>query len=371
MFRKVELLELGSHLGLGVKYSMKKPEISKVISEFLVKEKLLCQQTSVEDFSERHDAAVSKEVTAKTLELRRMELDHQREKESKDRELQLVMKEKELQLQLQLKEIELKTGATYVRNDSQFDLSKNVRMLPPFREQEIDSYFLHFEKIATSLKWPKDMWTMLLQSVLTGKARQVFSSLSLEQSCDYQLVKKAILSAYELVPEAYRQKFRKFQKTEAQTYVEFSRQKEMLFDRWCASQDAKKDFAKLRELTILEEFKSSVSTEICTYLDERKVSRMEDAALLAYEYCLSHTTTFNKKLDRVVKEQKDEIGLEIRTDDASAERKFEVENKKESKKVPTCFHCKKKGHTKSSCWFLIGFPNKKPTGLIKTMRSMT
>lgn len=38
------------------------------------------------------------------------------------------------------------------------------------------------------------------QSVLVGKAREAYSSLSVEQSSDYEIVKHEILRAYELVP---------------------------------------------------------------------------------------------------------------------------------------------------------------------------
>ena len=42
---------------------------------------------------------------------------------------------------------------------------------------------------------------MLLQSVVIGKAREIYTQLSLEQSSDYDKVKELILKAYELVPE--------------------------------------------------------------------------------------------------------------------------------------------------------------------------
>ena len=45
---------------------------------------------------------------------------------------------------------------------------------------------------------------MLLQSILIGKAHEVYSALSIEQSEDYEVVKREILKAYELVPKAYR-----------------------------------------------------------------------------------------------------------------------------------------------------------------------
>ena len=101
---------------------------------------------------------------------------------------------------------------------------------------------------------------MLLQSVLIGKAREVYSALSVEQSSDYSLVKREILRAYELVPEAYRQKFRDTKCPEGQTYMEFARQKEAFFNKWCASQQVGNSFDKLKQLVLLEEFKKCVPT---------------------------------------------------------------------------------------------------------------
>lgn len=128
---------------------------------------------------------------------------------------ELQLKEKELEVQLRLKELEIskltpagppstrsiETGST----EPVFDVSKHVKFVPSFSETEVDKYFMHFEKVAQSLKWPKDAWTLLLQSGLVGKARAVYSALSVEDSSQYDTVKMSILRAYELVPEAYRQ----------------------------------------------------------------------------------------------------------------------------------------------------------------------
>lgn len=43
---------------------------------------------------------------------------------------------------------------------------------------------------------------------LTGKVQEVCAALSVEDSLDYEVVKGAILRAYELVQEVYRQQFR-------------------------------------------------------------------------------------------------------------------------------------------------------------------
>ena len=99
--------------------------------------------------------------------------------------------------------------------------------------RDVEKFFLHFEKVATNLKWHKYMWSVLVQSVLVGKAQEVYSALSLGQSGDYDIVKQSVLMAYELVPEAYHGRFRNSQKLTDQTYVEFAQHKEQLFDRWC------------------------------------------------------------------------------------------------------------------------------------------
>ena len=85
---------------------------------------------------------------------------------------------------------------------SAFDPARNIRLVPPFQEKEVDKYFAHFEKVADSLNWPKESWVLLLQSVLVGKAQEIYGSLSVEQSSNYEHVKEAILKAYELIPEA-------------------------------------------------------------------------------------------------------------------------------------------------------------------------
>jgi len=46
----------------------------------------------------------------------------------------------------------------------------------------------------TSLEWPKEVWTFLLQSVLVGKAQEV----NADQSSDYDTVKVSIFNAYEI-----------------------------------------------------------------------------------------------------------------------------------------------------------------------------
>ncbi|KAK1786567.1 hypothetical protein P4O66_003016 [Electrophorus voltai] len=106
-----------------------------------------------------------------------------------------------------------------------FDASHQIGLVPVFRENEVDAYFPIFERIATSLRRPKDLWLLMLQCKLVDKAQEVCSLLTLTQSSDYEVVKYTVLRAYELDPEAYRQNFRWLVKTPNQTFTEFAREK--------------------------------------------------------------------------------------------------------------------------------------------------
>ena len=126
------------------------------------------------------------------------------------------------------------------------------------------------------------MWTLLLQSVLLGKTREAYLALLVDQSSDYDMVKSAVLKAYELVPEAYRQKFRNSKKSDDQTYVEFAHTKETLFDHWCTSKEVKNDFGRLRQLVLMEEFKNCLPSEIKTHLDEQKIDKRPSIPMIMH-----------------------------------------------------------------------------------------
>lgn len=205
-------------------------------SDMSLQEKQL--SVDAEKLRAERDACALKE---RDLEMRKLEL--QQKLELSKLELQSEREERDFQL----RKLELELHAQAVETPRRvssvetlftapaFDVYKNIRLVPLFLEKEVEKYFQHFERVAESLKWPKEFWTLLLQCVLVGRAQKVYSVLTMEQSGDYEIVKTAILHAYELAPEAYRQKFRSHFRAENCSYLEFAREKENLFDRWCTS----------------------------------------------------------------------------------------------------------------------------------------
>ena len=151
---------------------------------------------------ERMEMEEREKEKERQMQKERMEME-EREKE-KERQIQIEReklkfdteeKERERQFNLRMKELEMQNMTVKrqpLDSGSRFDVTKHIRLVPPFQEKEVDKYFLHFEKVAENLKWPKGHWTLLLQSVIIGKAREIYTQLTVEQSSSYDTVKELI-----------------------------------------------------------------------------------------------------------------------------------------------------------------------------------
>ena len=262
LLKKDYLIGLGLLFKLAVKSSMRKQEIKVIVAKRLLQEEIF----SSYDFPEENVSSETK-MSQYEFELAKMRLQFEFEKEEKIMQREELMQREQIEKEermhrekldfelqkLKLKKVQENPVPSHVK--SEFDAAKNIRLVPKFQEKSVDKYFPQFEKIAANLKWPREFWPTLLQSVLIGKAAEVYSALSLAESSDYDKVKDTILKAYQLVPEAYRQRFRKYKKFENQTYVEFAREKEDLFDQWFRSKKIPDSYDNLRQLILIEEFK--------------------------------------------------------------------------------------------------------------------
>ena len=57
----------------------------------------------------------------------------------------------------------------------------------------IDSYLQRFERFAQANNWRREEWAQALSTLLTGKALDVYSRLSDEDSGNYEKLKSALL----------------------------------------------------------------------------------------------------------------------------------------------------------------------------------
>ena len=347
---KDSLIVLGKHLGLSTKRAMRKGEIRVTIVKHLI-EQTVFDESALKCYESYPDLEIRRIELQNELEIRKLELAQQEREKEKEQNLELEKQRMEHELHLKKMEMESRLRPTVVPSSAEtFDVAKQIRLVPPFQEKEVDQYFLHFEKIATNLKWPEETWTMLLQSVLVGKAREVYTQLAVDRASDYSYVKELILKAYELVPEAYRQKFRNCRKEASQTFVEFARIKEQLFDRWCISKKIK-DFDDLRQLVLIEEFKRCIGTGIRTFIDEQRVETLEDVARLSDDYALTHKSA--SASEHQYSEPRNTSHHVSHSNDRRVSEHKNLNPKSmpfvPTFKPPVCSYCKKEGHLISEC----------------------
>lgn len=125
-------------------------------------------------------------------ELRLRELDAQRERETN---------------QLELRRLENEAQQNAHRLGQGTEGHVKGPKVPKFTEKDdIDVYLCSFERLATVHGWERSTWATRLAANLSGKALEAFARMSAEDSNDYDKVKGAILSRYELTGEAYRKK---------------------------------------------------------------------------------------------------------------------------------------------------------------------
>ncbi|KAL2103191.1 hypothetical protein ACEWY4_000059 [Coilia grayii] len=355
-YTKEQLVEVAQHYKITVdsQFKRSKPLLLSCVTELLIESGVLT----------RRPESPLKSVSEQDVRLREMAVQEKRlDTELALRKLEVEREEQQRQFELRKLELELAAKGLPVPPSSPFEppqsphtnkpleVSKYIRMVPPFSEKEVDKYFPHFERVATSLRWPKEIWTLLLQCVLVGRAQDIYASLSAEQSSCYDTVKSAILRAYELVPEAYRQRFREYRKFDKHSFVEFAREKERLFDRWCTSQKVC-SFDLLRQLVLLEEFKNCVPDVLKTYLNEQKPSTLAEAAVLADEFALTHRGMASIRRSNSFSRNGGSYQGKSRPAVAGPNTGSPPRNpsNRSSDKVDVvCFYCRKPGHKITEC----------------------
>jgi hypothetical protein len=80
-------------------------------------------------------------------------------------------------------------------------------MTPYAEDEDIEHYLTTFERIALANQWPVESWALYLVPLLSGKARAAYVAMDILDTRDYAKVKQAILTKYEIDPEAYRHRF--------------------------------------------------------------------------------------------------------------------------------------------------------------------
>ncbi|XP_034062115.1 uncharacterized protein LOC117539871 [Gymnodraco acuticeps] len=363
--QKAQLIEISEHYEIAVVGSKRKDDIKAVIVSSLFERGVLQKsesgvagvgpvvvQTAGLTFEQQ------KELLAMQFNQERLQLEMrgQQQEVEKRLEVEKVLEVEKMKCEVEHARLRLmgegkfspgEDGGARLASGSG-DIISYLRLVPKFNERDPDIFFTLFEHIAEARNWSDSDRVLLLQCVLTGRAQEAYSAICGENTLDYDRVKSAVLKSYELVPEAYRQRFRSGVKGDKQTHVEFIRDLTSHFQRWCAAAKVA-SFDGLCELIVLEQFKNILPQRVATYVNEQKPPTAFRAAELADDFVLTHKGSFAEKYSRGDWKRGEDNGDARAKFSPGSSRRFAGTGRPEGAKVDQCHYCKGGGHWKEQC----------------------
>ena len=150
-----------------------------------------------------------------------------------------------------------------------------------------------------------------------------------------------------MVPDAYRQRFRSWEKADKQTNVEFARELSKHFNRWCSAVGVI-TFKDLCDLIVLEQFKDSLPSEVATHIDERGVKTVNEAAILADKYIMARKGKLGRS--RIPDVQAKNIGRSAKMSWSESAKPNRISRSGGFDDV--CNYCRERGHWKADCTWL-------------------
>ena len=158
--------------------------------------------------------------------------------------------------------------------------------LPPFNDakDDMDAYLQRFERYAENEDWDTDCLGVYLGSLLTGQALEEYSRLPAADARNYAILKKALLTRYQLTQEDYRRKFLAGSQSARETASQFLVRLEHLFDHWVRLSDIEHTYEGLRELTVMEHYLHACPRELALFIRERSPIGLKQLVELADVY---------------------------------------------------------------------------------------
>jgi len=386
---KPELQEMATELGIEVKALLKEQLIERILEAYAgARSKVDVDNVQSEDDADQFDDpghSPTAESKPRSLEfgandseqfrMRMLELEMQREREaeaadSRLRELEIQrdaraadvrLRELEMQHRHEIEMAQLQPGPDRRTPDNAFRIDSAVKLMPRLTsENDIDVYLVTFEKIALLNKWPQEYWSALLQTQLRGKGLKVFSELSTQACRNYDTLKQAVLTAYELCSDVYRKRFRSLSKQANDTYADFAFKLTNVCKRWLQSVNAFDNIEALRQAILMEQFMEMLPTDLTLWLFDQKTKTIDEMARAADQYSAlrkSVVQTDNTKPDTSVLtsvkyENKTRAPYMYAAKQAvSSAMETQGDNKswQKLKKPVKCFYCHKLNHTISEC----------------------
>ena len=154
--------------------------------------------------------------------------------------------------------------------------------LPVFTDQEdISAYLVRFERLAVLNNIDVSEYSVRLSTLLSGKALEIYASLPVEVTDNYESLKTALLAGFNKTPEFYRTEFRTLKIGPDENFGQFSAKLSRLLDFWVSSRKVEKNYESLRSFILGDQLIASVCPELRLFLKERNALTVDEIVFQA------------------------------------------------------------------------------------------
>ena len=144
------------------------------------------------------------------------------------------------------------------------------------------------------MAWPKEDWSTCLMTLLTGKALSSAMRLDGETALNYDLLKRALLKAYDLTEKGFKRKFRTARLDEGESYNLFGIRLRGYLTRWVELSGTEMRYDGLVELMLIDQLLEGSSDGFRIFLKERNPTSWEEILKLAEKYREAHSLRPNE-----------------------------------------------------------------------------
>ena len=155
-------------------------------------------------------------------------------------------------------------------------LGLGLGLEPCVLDSTSDNYLLRFERFATVAGWEKEAWATQLSPLLSGRALEVNSSLSQDETMDYERLKLTLLKRYDFTEFGYRRRFRDAKPEEQESPGQFIVRLKNYLIKWVKLAKVEESFDGVVELMVREQFTNASPKELLMYLNERSPKTLDE-----------------------------------------------------------------------------------------------
>ena len=230
-------------------------------------------------------------------------------------------------------------------------IQSSLVLLPSFDVKRPRQFFNIFEHILTDLQWDRKHWPLLLQQKVVGRAKEIYMSLPVDISMNYDTLKLKILEGLDVNSEFYRQAFRNECKPTSKSFVQFHRDMNERLQSWLDTSECK-SFDNLVELILKENFLNHLSYNDKLFLQNANVmdkTSMDMASILDSHELMkkSHVNTEGLHKQNFTHTKH---STNVKHETGEGPTNTHGTPKYSHSHVPVCGYCSRPGHNTESCF---------------------